>query len=744
MLRKDPFDTCYVIQYSKRNAKGVSAKNQVMEIFEIFHRIITSFDCLIGLEPMYSESESDAIYDTGSLYAMVDETYVSNITKDKYMDALQFTFRIVTRADMVNMLGRVKDFNIDDKKTLADWLKEQQIYLFILWKAPPSFEEVAIISGPTRYTNTIMALKEIALWIHSESESEYETSQFRLKWRKRQIDDKSVSVLVLSADPSISDKIATILNKKNEDLEPMTYYETYDYRYFAPTVDIGEESYHTGIEAQLNYISQRRCAEVKGINCDLFTFTPKREGKWADEETICDKLLDRVETLFVMSGTSHISPFTKVNCTGKCWVFSWRITDEETAKYYLDYEFQKQLARWTESPNLSLTIEYPFEQDCTSEDTPESINESETNNNNPNDTTDELGRTIRKSIKKVDISKNSNAALTAQTSQCSTNREMTSNASSSLTAPTVQLQGHGNWTQPPNVPNPYSLPDTGQLMNIQQFTQLMKLVERQNQSAMSNHINTVLAFHDPDRGIKKLITEEIRRAVRIEMALNREPQPSTYKGVTLPRVRSHEDIPRLAAHQAPRMIVQEEVANQTSLLEQSLNVTNTELSDELHKVAGSFVSTFNPPPTVNVRAMSNCQSQDSSNLPATPINEITHPKTPGTYQGPIRTMGDEIMKALDGELKKTEETEISETQGETANATDDAAAFAHDSKDTGKAPSMREGASSDPPNNDGIVNKTLRQSTRIKPKSNEQTQSIPETTTGDPSTKIGRNAKKKS
>jgi phage-related protein len=151
------------------------------------------------------------------------------------MDTLQCTFRIITRAD------------IDNKKTLAEWLKEQQIYLLILWKAPPSFEEVAMISGPTKYTNNIMALKEIVHWLYVESEVNYKASQLRLKWRRRQTGDKSVSILVLSTDPSISDKVTSLLNKKNANLEPLSYYETYDYRYFTPSADIDEESYHSGI-----------------------------------------------------------------------------------------------------------------------------------------------------------------------------------------------------------------------------------------------------------------------------------------------------------------------------------------------------------------------------------------------------------------------------------------------------------------------------------------------------------------
>jgi hypothetical protein len=259
---------------------------------------------------------------------------------------------------------------------------------------------------------------------------------------------------------------------------------------------------------------------------------------------------------------------------------------------------------------------------------------------------------------------------------------MTSNASSSLTAPTVQLQGQGNWAQPPNVPNPYGIPDTGQLMNIQQFTQLMKMMERQTKSAMSSHINTILAFHDPDRGIKQLITEEIRRAVKIEMALNREPRSPRHSRINLPRVRSHNDILQLAAHQPSRVIARNETTTcnveELLSLEYTSNIANTKSDDKPTKIAGSFVSTFNPPPVTKVQATSDYQSQNSCDLLMTPINEIAHPKTPGIYHGPIRAMGDEIMKALDGELKKTEDTNEGENENEIANATDTAVASTSD------------------------------------------------------------------
>jgi hypothetical protein len=468
---------------------------------------------------MYNESSSDVIYETGSLFGMIDDTYVSNITKEKYMDTLHFSFRIITRADMVNMLGRVKDFNVDEKQTLAEWLKAQQIHLMILWKAPPSFEDVAMLSGPTKYTNSIMALQEITHWLHIETEVDYEPSQLRVKWRRKQMGSEMASMLVLSTDPSISDKVTATLTKKSKDCERMAYNETYDYRFFAPSADIDEKSYNAGIKAQLHYISQRRCAEIKGIKYDLFNYTPKREGKWADEETVCDKLLDKDKKLFTMSGISHTTPFTKIYCTGTCWVFSWLIEDEETAKFFLDFEFQKQLSIWVENNDLAITITYPFNQDCASESIQEPASETGFGYDDSKETTDEFGRVSQETIKKA-ASKKSDTMITALTSQ-STEREMTSTASSSLTASTIQPPNHGGRTQPPNVPNPYALSDSGQLMNIQQFTQLQKVVERQTSTSISSHFNTVLAFHDPDRGIKQLIAEEIRKAIRVEMTINR-------------------------------------------------------------------------------------------------------------------------------------------------------------------------------------------------------------------------------
>ena len=62
---------------------------------------------------------------------ILDDTFISNITKEKYKDMLQFRFRINTQANIINLLGHVKDFTVDGTKLFSTWLKEQKIHLHI-------------------------------------------------------------------------------------------------------------------------------------------------------------------------------------------------------------------------------------------------------------------------------------------------------------------------------------------------------------------------------------------------------------------------------------------------------------------------------------------------------------------------------------------------------------------------------------------------------------------------------------
>eukprot|EP00956_Cyclotella_meneghiniana_P015443 scaffold23702_cov53-Cyclotella_meneghiniana.AAC.3 len=123
-LKTNPVAYSYVIQYAKENAAGKAANDLLMELYRMLHPIINSFHCHLGLEPMHNASEETTILEPDVMYGILDDTFTSNITKEKYKDTLQFRFRIVTEADIINLLGHVKDFTVDGSKPLSTWLKE--------------------------------------------------------------------------------------------------------------------------------------------------------------------------------------------------------------------------------------------------------------------------------------------------------------------------------------------------------------------------------------------------------------------------------------------------------------------------------------------------------------------------------------------------------------------------------------------------------------------------------------------
>jgi hypothetical protein len=112
-LRLTKCDHSFVLQYSRENAAGLSAIECTMEIFKILHPIANSFQCSIGLEVMHDASEESTIYELDLMQGIIDDSFVSNITKEKYKETLQFRFRLITQVYIINLLGRVKEFLID-------------------------------------------------------------------------------------------------------------------------------------------------------------------------------------------------------------------------------------------------------------------------------------------------------------------------------------------------------------------------------------------------------------------------------------------------------------------------------------------------------------------------------------------------------------------------------------------------------------------------------------------------------
>jgi hypothetical protein len=93
-------------------------------------------------------------------------------------------------------------------------------------------------------------------------------------------------------------------------------------------------------------------------------------------------------------------------------------------------------------------------------------------------------------------------------------------------------------------------------MNVQQFTQLLKAVERQTYGIISSQLTQVMAFHDPVKGIKNMFTEEINKlhetikgqCVARNREMFREMASLSVEAVTIPRNQSLNDLSKRQIH----------------------------------------------------------------------------------------------------------------------------------------------------------------------------------------------------
>jgi hypothetical protein len=566
------------------------------------------------------------------------------------------------------MLGRVKDYNIDGAKSLVAFLKENHLHLIILWKSPPSFKEAAIIIGATKYNDLAKAKREITHLLNLENKF-YEVSQLELKWKKKSTDDMTKYMLVLSTDPTIHEAVVTSLSQRNSNLNPSDFQETYDFRYHSPSCDEDEDSHNEGIALQQDFINQMTCAVLSGIRHNLFTFTPNNNDqnhKWADDQSIFDKLIGNDEALYAEDSQSKESPFVKLHCTGKGWVITWNKADAETAKTYLESHFAKDMAYWTKENYQSINVKYPLEQQSEPDEDPETA--STEDDDEPGEITseaslDEFGRARGRSTQQK---KQAETASTEPMSQLNS-RAMTSNASSSLTAQTMRqnAQGHGGNAYPPDTlptyssaNNTYQIPDSGQTMDIQQFSQLLRVIENQTERVMTAKLGTALAFYDPARGIKNMVVNEmnaLHNTIRTEFALHRRSELPQEKGSEIPRVKSLNDISQTSAPTIARVTTQA-ISNDIAT-EVTAAITNGDNEEEAPTVSGSFAPYFNPYHEMKPKATESQLSQGMET--GTPIGTIIHPTEPGSYRGQLRDMGDEIMKTLDEQLKNADGSEKS-------------------------------------------------------------------------------------
>jgi hypothetical protein len=208
-LRNNDTEISYVIQFSKKHAKDLKALDALVLLYlNVLHPIANSFHCQFGLEFVHLPNNGETIWDPDDIPEEgLDDAYIVNTMNEKYDDTLSFQFRVITRVDMVNMLSRVKDFNVHrvtPSKNLATYLKEQKIYLTLIWKSPPEFEEVASMVGPTPHTKARTVYEEIDTWLKRIHDIVLNPGSFKARIRelpKKEGGDQEM--LVILSDPSV-------------------------------------------------------------------------------------------------------------------------------------------------------------------------------------------------------------------------------------------------------------------------------------------------------------------------------------------------------------------------------------------------------------------------------------------------------------------------------------------------------------------------------------------------------------
>ena len=701
-LRLTKTDYSFVLQYSRQNANGISAIDCTMEIYRILHPIANSFQCSIGLETMHDASNESTIYELDMMNGIIDDAFVSNITKEKYKDTLQFRFRLITQVDIVNLLGRVKEILIDGKKTLGVWLKEKNIYLNVLWKSPESFMDVKRIVGATIFTNPVQVVKELQDWLQTHQEFECEANQLKVKWRKR----RGKNLFILSTDPSIAEKVANIIKEKWKALEPTEFQEIYDYEFYSFSADKDEESFEEGCMRQREYHDELVHLRLEGISHDLYTIQPNlSKNNWVDDGTICQLLLSQDEPLFHVDRVSQYSPFRKLYRDGRGWILLWTKDKHNTAKLYLNRDFRKDLSKWTGANYESLDYEVcdPSEdiQSDTDTDTA-SVTESQSQNreNVAEPKTGESGRVPRPvTVNQLDTKP---ATITTDRGSQTTNpvSSLTQNsyprdqygisvgyggASSGVAyngathnpaypyAGYPQAQAHttANYT---SQPYSFQFHDNGQVVNMQQLNHLFQAVEKSTYSVVSNQFTQVLAFHNPVNGIKNMITDEFNKlhdTIKSERATqNLEHFNSTTpKPTAIPRCQSFNDIQQRMSRDISRFIAPIDKEEVDSILETKsgpqANRAQQNSQSNVATIPGSYSENFVPHPERVPQP-----SQDSNDGSATPINQVIN-QPPGSYHGEIRNIGDNLMRNLDDQLKTMDESvKPNVTNNETEQATD--------------------------------------------------------------------------
>ena len=662
----------------------------------------------------------------------------------------------------------------------------------LVWKSSPEFDEIAMIAGSTPQTKIKVVYEEIDDWLRREHNIIIDTGRFKARIRNKTNENGSEQeMLLILSDPAISDGLGKLLQERNENLDRSHYPETYDYRFYAPDPEVDHDSYYEGLEAQSNYVRSVHAAEFGPVRYNLFEFSPAsgdEEHHFDEEPTISENLINSCDDLYTdADGIPQQSPFAKLyNKERNMWIITWPKTNQESAVYYLEKVFRKDLSRWTRREYTSMDIRIPsaHKKDATGSTAPNTSIASSTMDGHEDPNVDEFGR--RKKTPGVNVGTQVQLPQEIPPSEPNTNsREAASRTSSSLTAFTAVNNINATWgyggyypqyamntqqsmqhpmqqsTQHPMQQNPsqpysFQLQDNGGVLTIDQLNQVLKSIDNRTYQVMSTSMQSILAFHNPVNGIKELMDRHLS-------LLNQTIQDGIDARTTPPANNSEtvNDLPNFENSEPLRESITRARSLNDLHTDSSFQFTgpNTGLGIHVDEMAPNgtnsvtlveggayYHPSFNPAPEQrNIIRVGGAIDTRKTGF-TTPASQGTGIEQPGSYQGPLRAVGDGVMRQLDEQLaalptnptadattaqgdrnsgdEKGEPTQIEEegTHEEQVDATpEEEAELSTEEKSAGQPHAAEDIAT--------------RRITRVsKSITRNQTQTNNETTTGDPTT----------
>jgi hypothetical protein len=345
-------DVYYLLSIERKNCAQRNIFATLMAVIKALKPIVEGLGHPLTIHPVQNASDEPTIYDVDELEtrkAELEGKYITNITTENWGNALKFRIRVATTLDLIHLLNRTADYNVNPSLTLEKHLSTLSIVVSVITQSRSDRTKLIGIAGSTQLDNRIRAKHEIVKLLKQKADFDLAPDKFELLSGKAQYPDdwivpqdfdgcsEQVNCIIILSDEDIAQDLRDSLLTLDMLLEkPTGYQEIYNYTFFSLIPTNMEEGKRLlrGIERQCTYMTDNIRIEIKGIKLDMFTFVPQHTastGQPTDHYTdpIATLLIDRSRVLQTdPSGKQCSTPFIRLHRLGRDrWVL-WGLCKE--------------------------------------------------------------------------------------------------------------------------------------------------------------------------------------------------------------------------------------------------------------------------------------------------------------------------------------------------------------------------------------------------------------------------------